>query len=61
MGVIVGVFIGLVYICFKIDVLFFGILVMMGLYFINLSVFGCLNIFLFNVEIIFKVLFIFDK
>lgn len=60
-GAIAGVLTGLVHTRFKIDALLSGILVMTGLYSINLSVLGRSNIPLLNVDTIFKALSIFDK
>lgn len=60
-GATAGVLTGLVHTRFKIDALLSGILVMTGLYSINLSVLGRSNIPLLNVETIFKALSIFDK
>ena len=60
-GAAAGVLTGLVHTRFKIDALLSGILVMTGLYSINLSVLGRSNIPLLNVETIFKALSIFDK
>lgn len=60
-GAAAGVLTGLVHTRFKIDALLSGILVMTGLYSINLTVLGRSNIPLLNVETIFKALSIFDK
>lgn len=60
-GATAGVLTGLVHTRFKIDALLSGILVMTGLYSINLSVLGRSNIPLLNVDTIFKALSIFDK
>lgn len=60
-GATAGVLTGLVHTRFKIDALLSGILVMTGLYSINLTVLGRSNIPLLNVETIFKALSIFDK
>lgn len=60
-GAAAGVLTGLVHTRFKIDALLSGILVMTGLYSINLSVLGRSNIPLLNVETIFKALSIFDR
>lgn len=60
-GAIAGVLTGLVHTRFKIDALLSGILVMTGLYSINLSVLGRSNIPLLNVDTIFKALSVFDK
>lgn len=56
-----GILTGLVHTRFKIDALLSGILVMTGLYSINLSILGRSNIPLINVETIFTALSIFDK
>lgn len=60
-GATAGVLTGLVHTRFKIDALLSGILVMTGLYSINLTVLGRSNIPLLNVETIFKALSIFDQ
>lgn len=60
-GVVAGVLTGLVHTRFKIDALLSGILVMSGLYSINLSIMGRSNIPLLNQETIFKALSVFDK
>ena len=60
-GATAGVLTGLVHTRFKIDALLSGILVMTGLYSINLSILGRSNIPLLNVDTIFKALSIFDK
>ena len=56
-----GILTGLVHTRFKIDALLSGILVMTGLYSINLSILGRSNIPLINIETIFTALSIFDK
>ena len=56
-----GILTGLVHTRFKIDALLSGILVMTGLYSINLTVLGRSNIPLLNLETIFTVLSIFDR
>jgi len=56
-----GILTGLVHTRFKIDALLSGILVMTGLYSINLTILGRSNIPLLNLETIFTVLSIFDK
>lgn len=56
-----GILTGLVHTRFKIDALLSGILVMTGLYSINLSILGRSNIPLINVDTIFTALSIFDK
>lgn len=60
-GAVAGVLTGLVHTRFKIDALLAGILVMSGLYSINLSILGRSNIPLLNLETIFKALSIFEK
>jgi len=60
-GATAGILTGLVHTRFKIDALLSGILVMTGLYSINLSVLGRSNIPLLNVDTIFKALSISDK
>ncbi len=60
-GASAGILTGLVHTRFKIDALLSGILVMTGLYSINLTVLGRSNIPLLNLETIFTVLSIFDK
>ena len=60
-GAIAGTLTGLVHTRFKIDALLSGILVMTGLYSINLSILGRSNIPLINLETIFTALSIFDK
>jgi len=60
-GASAGILTGLVHTRFKIDALLSGILVMTGLYSINLTILGRSNIPLLNLETIFTVLSIFDK
>ena len=60
-GAMAGVLTGLVHTRFKIDALLAGILVMTGLYSINLSILGRSNIPLIEVDNIFAALAIFDK
>lgn len=60
-GAVAGVLTGLVHTRLKIDALLAGILVMTGLYSINLTVLGRSNIPLIDLETIFTVLSIFDK
>ncbi|MEZ5041758.1 MAG: hypothetical protein R2828_17820 [Saprospiraceae bacterium] len=60
-GAVAGTLTGLVHTRFKIDALLSGILVMTGLYSINLSILGRSNIPLINLETIFTALSIFDK
>lgn len=60
-GAIAGVLTGLVHTRLKIDALLAGILVMTGLYSVNLSVMGRSNIPLINLETIFNKLSIFDR
>ncbi|MCB9283435.1 MAG: ABC transporter permease [Lewinellaceae bacterium] len=60
-GALAGVLTGLVHTRFKIDALLAGILVMTGLYSVNLSILGRSNIPLIQVETIFKALALFEK
>ncbi len=60
-GALAGVATGLVHTRLKIDALLAGILVMTGLYSINLTVLGRSNIPLLEVNTIFKVLSVFEK
>ncbi len=60
-GVVAGVLTGLVHTRLKIDALLAGILVMTGLYSINLTVLGRSNIPLNNVDTIFTTLAVFKK
>lgn len=60
-GALAGVLTGLVHTRLKIDALLAGILVMTGLYSINLTILGRSNIPLLNVENIFSTLAIFEK
>jgi putative ABC transport system permease protein len=60
-GAVAGILTGLVHTRLKIDALLAGILVMTGLYSINLSIMGRSNIPLINLETIFNKLSIFDR
>lgn len=60
-GAVAGIMTGLVHTRFKIDALLAGILVMTGLYSVNLSILGRSNIPLINLETIFNKLSLFDK
>lgn len=60
-GVVAGILTGLVHTRLKIDALLAGILVMTGLYSVNLSILGRSNIPLINLETIFNKLSIFER
>ena len=60
-GALAGVLTGLVHTRFKIDALLAGILVMTGLYSINLSILGRSNIPLIQVDTVFKALALFER
>lgn len=60
-GAFAGILTGLVHTRLKIDALLSGILVMTGLYSVNLSLLGRSNVPLLNVETIFNTLAVFDR
>ncbi|MCB0560481.1 MAG: ABC transporter permease [Lewinellaceae bacterium] len=60
-GALAGVLTGLVHTRLKIDALLAGILVMTGLYSVNLSILGRSNIPLINIDTVFSALAIFDR